>query len=456
MYNFSMGQLRIYRRHTLACTHKYPQNRRLYQPRTKREENADCDCPIVATGPLRNERRYLQHVSLETNDWHKAEERKAQWERWQALSDPKPGVEDIDNPTIEQVVAKFLSYHGPALKDWEESSLGKYRVLLLKRLLPYCEYRRIRFMREFDRPSLVNDFVTSWVNLNPTHNKKTPGEVSSAPLKHGTKIKELERWRYVIAYCVQNGWVKENHAKNIKLKYQDPDPKFGLELSEVERVLDATKKIQDGNGRTGQYNADELHAFCLVSRYTGLRISDVTTLDETQLVQRESGNGWAIKVMVQKKTKRWVRVPVPVEVYEALKLLKFKGERAGKHYWFWTGEGNLRTAIGNWRERMTTLFHLAQDRDPKTGKYRKPFAHHASPHTWRHTFAILHLNAGTDVKWVSTWLGHKSMTITLKHYAHAIKSTHIASEAAYDKSMRFQQPRKNKTQVVQISGGKTA
>jgi len=66
------------------------------------------------------------------------------------------------------------------------------------------------------------------------------------------------------------------------------------------------------------------------------------------------------------------------------------------------------------------------------------------------------LNAGTDIKWVSTWLGHKSMTITLKHYAHAVSSTHIASEAAYDKSMGVQQPRKNKTQAVQTMSGKTA
>jgi hypothetical protein len=167
-----------------SCLHsQISQNRRIYQPRTKREENVDCNCPIVATGPLRNERTYLQHVSLETNDWHEAEERKARWERWQALSDPKPQGADVDNPTVEQVVTKFFSYHGPALKDWEESSLGKYRVLLLKRLLPFCEFRRIRFMREFDRPSLVNDFVNSWVNLNPTHNKKTSGKVSSVPLK---------------------------------------------------------------------------------------------------------------------------------------------------------------------------------------------------------------------------------------------------------------------------------
>jgi hypothetical protein len=198
-----MGQLRIYRRHKVDCAHRYPQNHRIFKPRTKREQNADCECPIVATGALRNERKYVQHISLDTNDWNKAEERKAQWERWQALTDPNPPITENEHPTVEQAIAKFFEYHGPALKDWGESLLRKFQVLLRKRLVPFCESRRIRFMREFDRPSLVNDFVTSWVNLNPTHNKKTPA-IASGPLKHGTKLKELERWRYVLSYCQQN------------------------------------------------------------------------------------------------------------------------------------------------------------------------------------------------------------------------------------------------------------
>ena len=67
------------------------------------------------------------------------------------------------------------------------------------------------------------------------------------------------------------------------------------------------------------------------------------------------------------------------------------------------------------------------------------FRHSVSPHTFRHTFAIWHLNAGTDIKMVSRWLGHKSVTVTEKHYSHAIHSTMIESERAYDESMRRQQ-----------------
>jgi len=39
---------------------------------------------------------------------------------------------------------------------------------------------------------------------------------------------------------------------------------------------------------------------------------------------------------------------------------------------------------------------------------------------------------------VSRWLGHATVAITEKHYGHANRATHIASEAAYDESMRRQ------------------
>jgi len=124
--------------------------------------------------------------------------------------------------------------------------------------------------------------------------------------------------------------------------------------------------------------------------------------------------------MSQQKTKEWVRVPITMEVNEALQGLNFKGEKGGKKFWFFTGNGERKTAINNWRERIQNLFNMAQE--------DKPFDHQASPHTWRHTFAISHLNNGTDVKMVSRWLGHSSIRIIEAHYGHANRSTHIAAE----------------------------
>jgi integrase len=110
--------------------------------------------------------------------------------------------------------------------------------------------------------------------------------------------------------------------------------------------------------------------------------------------------------------------------------LKFKGEKDGRKYWFYTGYGERDTAINNWRERVDNLLKLAQE--------HKPFRHHATPHNLRHWFAISSLNNGADIKSVSRWLGHSSTKITEAHYSHANRATHVASERAYDEVIERQ------------------
>ena len=46
----------------------------------------------------------------------------------------------------------------------------------------------------------------------------------------------------------------------------------------------------------------------------------------------------------------------------------------------------------------------------------------------RHTFAIQHINVGTDVKLISKWLGHESVAVTLAHYGNWIKETQKLAE----------------------------
>ena len=54
---------------------------------------------------------------------------------------------------------------------------------------------------------------------------------------------------------------------------------------------------------------------------------------------------------------------------------------------------------------------------------RKGGVPQASPHWCRHTFATLHLLAGTHFKVVAEALGHSSVAITLDRYSHLIPTT---------------------------------
>ncbi len=248
------------------------------------------------------------------------------------------------------------------------------------------------------------------------------------PLADTTKKAELERLRFFLRYCKNRGWIEANHAEQIKFT-APVNKKFGMEANEEQRIFRAIDVFPDGRGGCGGYNARELRVFCLVLRHAGLRISDATTLNDTQLVERASGSGSALRIF-QKKTHEWVYIPIPDFVATELLGLEFKSEKDGRRYWFWTGGGDDDTAKNNWYRKIQKVIAAAAA--------ERPFLHPVSPHTFRHTFSISHLNAGTDVKFVSRWLGHRSVTITEKHYAHAIRGTMLASEDAYDASMRRQ------------------
>ena len=89
-------------------------------------------------------------------------------------------------------------------------------------------------------------------------------------------------------------------------------------------------------------------------RHAGLRISDALMLNDTALVPRASGEGWAARIY-QKKTKEWAYIPIPAFLEADLRRLPFKGEKEGKRYWFWTAEGKLKTAAGNAHRRVVKI-----------------------------------------------------------------------------------------------------
>lgn len=75
-----------------------------------------------------------------------------------------------------------------------------------------------------------------------------------------------------------------------------------------------------------------------------------------------------------------------------------------------------------------TALRMRVDTLAERGQKDQPFAHPFSPHCLRHTFAIQHINVGTDVKLISKWLGHESVAVTLEHYGNWIKETQRLAE----------------------------
>jgi integrase len=80
-------------------------------------------------------------------------------------------------------------------------------------------------------------------------------------------------------------------------------------------------------------------------------------------------------------------------------------------YFFWTGNGNPKSAVADWQRTFRRLFEKVDLRHAD-GTPKRAF-----PHMLRDTFAVELLLVGVPLHDVATLLGHSSIRTTEHHYA---------------------------------------
>ena len=238
-------QLSIYRRHTKACIHG--QSEPLYEADLRRKP--DCSCVLNVVGYLRNELnpegtpRRIRHKSLETNDWSEARRIREEMLIWGQLTAPASGLESFqgEKVTVEDAIRFFFEC---AISDGTKgkNTTGKYHQLLLKRLLPWCAQEKIRLVKRFDEPAIVRAFFNSWRKRKNINNQMYLE--SDVQLGAKTKRAILERYRTFLAFCLDSGWLKTNHAKKIKMCVADIPEKFAWIFEEYGHILRDTGTLE--------------------------------------------------------------------------------------------------------------------------------------------------------------------------------------------------------------------
>ena len=255
--------------------------------------------------------------------------------------------------------------------------------MLQKRLLPFCDSRRLTQLKRLDVDTL-RAFRNSW---------------KDCPIY---ALKNLERLRSFLRFCRDSHWIHDNPALALKPPKVDGIPTLPFTQEEMKKILDACDRYRG--------NKDRVRAFVLTLRYAGLRIGDTVTLKRDRL----QGNKL---LLYQHKTGTPVYVPVPDSVVEAVNKID-----NGSPYFFWTtGRGAVRTLTANWQRVLSSVF-----------KASGVEGGHA--HRFRDTFAVELLLRGVPIDQVSILLGHASIKVTEKHYAPWVKSRQEQLEAAVRKA----------------------
>jgi site-specific recombinase XerD len=190
-------------------------------------------------------------------------------------------------------------------------------------------------------------------------------------------------------FCIERKWTDENPSKFLKPPRVPFKPTLPVEDADFEKLIAACK----GRERVG--------AFLLMLRYSGLRIQDCVRLKRSAVVNGE---------LFPYSAKTSVPVSMPLPDFVVSELMKWGGE-----YFFWTGVGTIRTAVGNWQRALERVGKVAGV------KY--------DAHQLRDSFAVGLLSKGVSLENVATLLGN-SPAICFRHYSPWVRSRQdaLASE----------------------------
>jgi integrase/recombinase XerD len=372
----------VYVRHAAACTTNEPYWKR-------------CKCPkwlYINCDGQRSQR------SAKTRSWERAEEERRKLEReFEAKQDGREntvhsGKEtnvSLTNVSLETAVDRFLA--SKRKQNLADSTVSKLNAIFKRQLLDWTKREDISLVAEIQVCDLEN-FRETWVD---------------GPLARKKKQERLIGFFY---YCQRLGWIQSNPAVLLGRIKVEEKPTDYFPKPEFDQIIDATYVYNPKAWNTEPRNqATRVRTLILLMRWSGLAIGDAVGLERSRLNSKNE------LMLYRAKTGHPVYVPLPQHVSEALRNIP-PGPRSNPRYFFWSGNGKLRSSVGDWQRSMRRVFELADIRlDDRTPK-------RCHPHMFRDTFAVECLLAGVPLEQVSMLLGHKSIKITEKHYAPWVKA----------------------------------
>ena len=400
--------LNVYTRHATDCKHADDMRWRR------------CRCRKWIRGVLAN--GVAVRESAKTRSWEQAERRARQME-----ADADPAVAHALKPRripVQEAVERFLN--DEEARGLKSVSRRKSKTLFERQFRPWCEARKLHYMDQLTALDLT-DFRASWQNGDVTTHRKH------------------ERMVAFFAFCVRHEWLRNNPMTALK-KPKTPDivPTDYFRPDEFAAVLTATEKYEFGGGNDCHHRALRLKAMTLLMRWSGLSILDATKLERDRLSKNETGDDQIF--LYRAKTGVPVFVVIPADVADTLLALPNSSPR----YFFWSGNGDPRSAAKAFQRSYWKLFALASIQLPDGTPKR------CHPHMFRDTFAVELLLAGVPMDQVSLLLGHSSVKITERHYAPFCKARQQQLAAAVKLAWLKPKPAKSQRETKRGRRGKNS
>jgi integrase/recombinase XerD len=220
----------------------------------------------------------------------------------------------VEIPSIEEAAEKYIA--DAEARNLKPESLKKVREAIERLFLGFCAKRGYRLLKQLGVDS-IREFRNSLVKRYAASTTRT----------------RLGYVRSFLRFSHASGWMSANPAVAVKAPRSHRSPTLPFEEAEVEDMLAAADTFAT-YGKYGAGNRRRVRAMILLLRYSGLRISDASTLERSRL------EGTKLFLYTQ-KTGTPVRVPLPQHVVGALHASPSDDPR----YFFWNGQCRRTSAV---------------------------------------------------------------------------------------------------------------
>ena len=325
---------------------------------------------------------------------------------------PPPNVAQRARVTIEDTIEAFIATR--TNRDISLGTLKKYKTFT-NQLRAYAASRGYVMLDQLD-VSDMDRFYASWKD----------GKRSRA--------KKLERLKSLVKFCLKRKWLAEDIADDLRAPEGSsiPPNKMPFTDKELERIYKACDQIggprPPGPGYR-PWGGEDVRDFVMLSVYTGLRISDVSTFN---IAERLKGNDVFLRMhKTQKELYTWV----PGWLVDRLRAR----EKEHGALIFRAGTAmNMRAVSERWRDNVGKVFTLAG-----------PFDEHPTPHRFRHTFVRILLEKGVPVADVAELVGDTEEVVR-RHYAKWVPER----QARLTKILQEAFEGKQRPKLIALTGGR--